>query len=247
MMRGFWKLTWIETKVFVREPLGLIGSLLIPVVLFVILGRAFDMGETVPTAAPPPLFNVPVMVGLFIAIGAVLSLVAIIAIYREGGILKRLRATPLTPVTILSAHVFVKLVFTVLGLALLIMAGRQFFPGAMDVNMLSFTAALLLSTVSILSMGFVLASLVRTARFAQPVGAAVLYPMVAFSGLFFPLEALSRPLQLVAYSLPTTNAVSLMTGVWDGASWGAHWTNVLGLVLAMAVSLAVSTKVFRWE
>ena len=42
----------------------------------------------------------------------VMSLIAIISIYREGGILKRLRATPLSPVTILSAHVVVKLVFT---------------------------------------------------------------------------------------------------------------------------------------
>ena len=42
-------------------------------------------------------------------LSAVLSLVTIIAIYREGGILKRLRATPLLPHTILGAQVIVKL------------------------------------------------------------------------------------------------------------------------------------------
>ena len=52
------------------------------------------------------------LVAVFIAINAVLSLVTIISIYREGGILKRLRATPLRPHTILSAHVLVKLLFT---------------------------------------------------------------------------------------------------------------------------------------
>ena len=41
-----------------------------------------------------------------------LSLVTIISIYREGGILKRLRATPLRPQTILTAHVLVKLLLT---------------------------------------------------------------------------------------------------------------------------------------
>ena len=86
--------------------------------------------------------------------------------------LKRLRATPLSPVTILGAHVFVKLVFTVVSLGLLVLAGRQFLPGAMDVHLPSFTAALLLSTLSILSIGFVIASIVPTARFAQPIGAA---------------------------------------------------------------------------
>jgi ABC-2 type transport system permease protein len=39
MLRGLWRLTWIEIKVFVREPLGVVGSVGIPVVLFVVLGR----------------------------------------------------------------------------------------------------------------------------------------------------------------------------------------------------------------
>ena len=54
-----------------------------------------------------------ILAALLIALGSVQSLVAIIAIYREGGILKRLRATLLSPVTILSAQVGVKLGFAV--------------------------------------------------------------------------------------------------------------------------------------
>ena len=38
-MRGFSKLTWLELKIFMREPLGAIGTILIPVVVFVGLGR----------------------------------------------------------------------------------------------------------------------------------------------------------------------------------------------------------------
>jgi ABC-2 type transport system permease protein len=41
MLKGFWKLTWVETKVFVREPMGFVGSILMPVVIFVAFGRAF--------------------------------------------------------------------------------------------------------------------------------------------------------------------------------------------------------------
>jgi ABC-2 type transport system permease protein len=51
--------------------------------------------------------GLPVLAAVLIAISAVLSLVNIISIYREGGILKRLRATPLRPQTILTAHVLV--------------------------------------------------------------------------------------------------------------------------------------------
>jgi ABC-2 type transport system permease protein len=247
MLNGLWKLTWVEIKVFVREPMGVVGSLGIPVVMFVVLGRL--LGTRQPAGGPPGTapFNVAILAALIIAIGAVLSLVSIISIYREGGILKRLRATPLSPLTILGAHVLVKLLFTVVGMVLLVLAGRQFFPGAMRVNLGSFTAALLLGTLSILSLGFILASIVPTARFAQPLGAAVLYPMLAVSGLFVPLAQFPVALRVIANGLPMTHAVSLLQGVWDGSGFAAHWGDVGALILIFAVCAAVSTRIFRWE
>ena len=110
MLRGFWKLLWLELKIFVREPLGLIGTVAVPVVLFLILGRSLgrsvDRSETVAAFVGTSL---PVLLSIFIAFNAVLSLVTIVSIYREGGILKRLRATPLRPHTILGAHVVLTL------------------------------------------------------------------------------------------------------------------------------------------
>src|SRR6266581_8670653 len=72
--------------------------------------------------------DLPLFVSLFISINAALSLIAVISIYREGGILKRLRATPLRPAVILGAHVLVKLVFTGVSLLLMLLAGRRFYP-----------------------------------------------------------------------------------------------------------------------
>ncbi len=246
MLTGFWKLTWVEIKVFMREPIGVIGTLGLPVFIFLIFGRVLRDPNASNAAEALP-FNIAIMAALFVAIGAALSLIVIITIYREGGILKRLRATPLSPLTILGAHVFVKLIFTVIGMGLLVLAGREFFAGASDVNLWSFTVALLLGTVSIISVGFVISSIIPTARFAQPLGSILLYPMVALSGLFFPLDLLPTGWRVFANLLPTTHAVALMQGVWDGAGWGAHWVNVLGLVAVFAVCSAVSTKTFRWE
>ena len=65
---------------------------------------------------------------MLIALSAVLSLVTIISIYREGGILKRLRATPLRPQTILTAHVLVKLALTAATLLLMVLAGKRYYP-----------------------------------------------------------------------------------------------------------------------
>jgi ABC-2 type transport system permease protein len=247
LLRGFWKLTWLETKIFTREPMGFVGTLVMPVVIFIVLGRAFSMGKPV-TAQPVDVpFNVAILAAVLIAISAVQSLVAIISIYREGGILKRLRSTPLSPVTIMGALVVVKLIFTVVSLALVMLAGRRLFPGVMHINVFSFTAAVVLSTFSILSLGFVLASLVPTARFAQPISAFVLYPMLALSGLFYPLARFPGWLRGIATVLPTTHAVALLEGVWNGSGWSAHWVNVAALIVLFAVYTAISSRVFRWE
>ena len=244
-LRGFWKLTWVETKIFAREPMGFFATLVMPVVLFVILGRAFGTGMQSKAPDVGITFNAAILAAVVIAINAVQSLMAIIAIYREGGILKRLRATPLSPVTILGAHVVVKLGFTVVSTSLLVLAGRRLFPGVMHVSVISFGLAVLLSTLSILSLGFVLAGLVPTSRFAQPLGAVVLYPMLAISGLFYPVKLLPQWMQIIAAALPTTHAVSLMQGVWDGSGW--QWTNAAALLVLFVVYTALSTRIFRWE
>ena len=66
--------------------------------IFVVLGRMLDSkADRVSDVASFAAVGVPVLAALVMAVSAVLSLVTIVAIYREGGILKRLRATPLRP------------------------------------------------------------------------------------------------------------------------------------------------------
>jgi ABC-2 type transport system permease protein len=244
MMRGLFQLTWLEIKIFAREPLGAIGTLLMPVAVFLLVGRAMNRGGGALRAPGGAEFlesGLPVMAAVFMAISAVISLVTIISIYREGGILKRLRATPLRPYTILSAHVLVKLLFTAMTLGVMILAGRGFYPAAMNAPVLSFALALLISTLSILAIGFIIASLVRTARFAQPVAALIFYPMLALS------DALPAGLQYAARLLPMTYVVSLLRGIWVGESWLMHLGDLAALALACAVCTAISARVFRWE
>ena len=185
----------------------------------------------------------PVIVAILIAINTVLSLIAIISIYREGGILKRLRATPLRPWTILTAHVLVKLLLTTVTLALMLLVGRRYFPAGVHLPVVSFAIALMITTWSILSIGFLIASVVPTARFAQPVGAIVLYPMFVLSGLFIPREVIPPWLS----HLPLNYAVSLLEGIWTGEPWSAHVGDVVALGTVFAVCTALSAKLFRWE
>ena len=247
MLRGLWKLTWVEIKIFLREPLGAIGTIVVPVLVFMAIGRVTHSREPVQSGSNFAQVSLPILVALLIVISAVLSLVTIIAIYREGGILKRLRATPLRPQTILGAHIIVKLMFTAASMFLMILAGRRYIPPGAHVPVLSFTIAMLVSTLSILSIGFVIASIVPTARFAQPVGALILYPMIAFSGLFVPLASMPPIFGALAHALPMTYAVSLLRGIWTSDPWSAHLGDLGALAGFFLLFTALSAKIFRWE
>jgi len=249
MLRGLWKLTWIEIKIFLREPLGAIGTVGIPVLVFLVAGRMVGRRAalTSPAASSFVSVGLPVLASVLILIAAVLSLVTIISIYREGGILKRLRATPLRPHTILTAHVLVKLLLSATTLVLMVAAGKRYYPVGIHAPLVGFTIALLISTCSILSIGFLIASLVPTARFAQPIGALIMYPMMAISGLFAPVDSLPLAVQTVAKVLPLTYAVSLLEGIWKGDAWWAHARDLTALALAFILCTALSAKVFRWE
>jgi ABC-2 type transport system permease protein len=231
-------------------PMIALSGLFVPVAVFLVVGRVLGGRSGVPRSPEGAGLleaGLPVMVSVLMAISAVISLVTIVSIYREGGILKRLRATPLRPQTILSAHVLAKLLFTAATLVMMLLAGRRYYPPGLHAPVISFAIALLISTLTILSIGFVVASVVPTARFAQPVGALIFYPMIALSGLFVPIAALPHGLQIAARFLPMTYVVSLLRGIWSGEGWVVHLGDLAALVITGVLCTALSSRIFRWE
>ena len=188
------------------------------------------------------------MVSVFMAISAVISLVTIISIYREGGILKRLRATPLRPHTILSAHVLVKLLFTAVTLTLMILAGRRYYPAGLQAPVISFALR-----AAVEHAGDPVDRLRDRERGAH--GA------LRAAGRRDDLLSDARRCQAcscrwtrcrpacrwVAKLLPMTYVVSLLRGIWAGESWFAHLGDLAALAISGAVFVAISARVFRWE
>lgn len=228
-----------------REPMGSVSALIFPVVIFAVLSSGGGNGGS---RFESLLVPVPVFAVVLVGMSSATSLIAIISIYREGGILKRLRSTPLQPYTILSAHVLVKLVMTALSLSLLVLFGKSFGTWNTDVNPVSFGAAIAFSFISLMSIGFVVASFVPTARFAQPLATFVFMPLMIFSPLFVPIHEFSESwIAKLFYLSPFTHVTNLLDGIWSGGGWGEQWVAVVGLITIFAVCIFVSTKVFRWE
>ena len=78
MLKGLWNLTWLETKIFVREPLGVIGTVGVPVLVFAVIGRLMGRRMSTAPSTLPPAFSadVPVLAALLISVRALSASVA---------------------------------------------------------------------------------------------------------------------------------------------------------------------------
>ncbi len=247
-MKSLWKMTWMEAKLFLREPVGAFFTLAFPLMLLFLFGSIYGN-------APVAMFggygtidiSVPAYTGMIIATTGLVGLTITMAAYRENGVLRRLRTTPISPLIVLSAQVIVLFLMTTFGMVLLIIAGKLVYHLRFDGNVLSVLAGFTLSSLSFFGLGFVLAGLMPTARTAQVVGMALLYPMLFLSGAGFPRELLPEAIKKVSTFLPLTYVVNLLRGLWIGDAWSQHTTEVIVLLAILVVGVLVSIKTFRWE
>lgn len=247
-MQGWLKLTWVETKLFIREPIAAFFSMAFPLLLLFLFGSIYGN-------EPSRFFGghglvdvyVPAYIALVIGTNGLLSLPITIVTYRENGVLLRLQATPLRPQTILLAEIVVNYLMTIVGALLLIIAGKLVYNLHFLGDPFTMFVAFTLCCLSFFAFGFVLASLLPTARVVQIVGMVIFYPMLFLSGAAIPAQLLPENLQKFAEFLPLTWVVKLLQGLWLGNSWGDQVKNVILLVSLLVVSMIVSARFFRWR
>ncbi len=245
-MKTLWKMTVVEAKLFLREPAGVFFTLAFPVMILLLFSGIFG-NEPVPGMPGVRAVDVqtPGYATMVIGTVALIGLPVTLASYRQQGILRRMRATPLHPSTILAAQVLVNLVMTILGITLLLLTARFIYGMTLPDAPLSVTLAFILASLSFFAIGFVLAGLFSSARTAQIVGQVVYFPMLFLSGAILPREMFPDLIKRVSDFLPLTYVVELVQDLWLEGTWNLTALAVLTGVLIVAV--AVSTRTFRWE
>ena len=247
-MNALVKYTWTEIKLYLREPMGAFFTLAFPLMMLFLFGSIYGN-------QPSDIFNgygsvdisVPAYTAMIIGTTGILGLSITMATYREKGILRRLRVTPLRPHVILISQVVVIFLMTTAGMLLLILAGKLVYNLRFDGNALSVALGFVLSSLSFFSLGFVLASVMPNARTAQVVGMVIFYPMLFLSGAGMPLEILPQGVRNISKFLPLTHVVTLLRGLWTGDAWSLHLTEVWVLLGLLAAGVLISAWTFRWE
>ena len=247
-MKSLLKMTWMETKLFLREPVGAFFTLVFPLMFLFLFGSIYGNAPLKELNGQGSVdISVPAYTAMIIATTGLVGLTITMASYRENGVLRRLRTTPINPLIVLIAQVIVLFMMTALGMILLIIAGKLVYHLRFEGNALNVLAGFILSSLSFFAIGFVLAGLMPTARTAQVVGMVILYPMLFLSGAGFPRELLPDSILKISKFLPLTYVVTLLRGLWVGDPLSKHLTDVIVLAGILLVGLLISIKTFRWE
>ncbi|BCU08255.1 ABC transporter permease [Allochromatium tepidum] len=172
----------------------------------------------------------------------------VIVRYRKNGVLRRLKATPLSPWEFLTAQVLSRLL-VVLGASLIVYLGAAWL---LDVPMRGSYAALALVYVAgslcLISLGLIVAARLRTEELADGLLNLLSWPMLLLSGVWFSMEGTSAPAQWVSQALPLTHLVAAARAVMIDGAGVVEVLPEIGVLLALAVAfLTLATWMFRWE
>lgn len=240
------KMSWVEGKLFLREPVGAFFTLVFPLMYLLMYG-SISSSQSMPGDQNLLDTAIPSLIAMTIGISGLMATTMTMATYRENGILRRLSTTPVSPLVVLIAQVIVIFAMTCLGMLLLVATGMLIYHLRFEGNVFSMLAGFVLSSLSFFGIGFILAGVMPTVRTAWISGMVLLYPMMFLSGAFFPLELLPATIQKVAAFMPLTYVVNLLGGLWTGQPWGDHLLDVAVLAGILLLGIIVSAKTFRWE
>lgn len=193
-------------------------------------------------------FMVPGILAMVLMFGGLAGYSLEIATYREKGILRRIKVSPLSLPVFLAGGISSVLVFTLAQTVLLLAVGILFFDLNLGGSYLYMAVVVVVGALSFLSLGFLIASLTKNMRSAATASQAIAMPMMFLSGIFFSVEWVPTPLKVIARCLPLFYLGDALREVMiNSASLLDVWVDLLVLLAMGAIAFAASIRFFRWE
>jgi len=245
MIKAILKLMEIESKLFLREPAAFIFTLCFPLMLLFIFGAIFNS----PTGYIDITIDqyIPCLISMIIAAIGLMCLPITIVEYKEQGIFRQYKTTPLPLIVLLIVEVVVSFIMALFGVILLLIFSKIFYKINFLGSFLNIGLSFILSCISFLSLGFMIGGLVKRAREVQVIGMALFFPMLFLSGSAIHKELFPEFLKRISTFIPLTHVVDLLQGVWIGKSLGEYIISEIVLLGIFLLSIIISLLYFRWE
>jgi len=247
-MRGLWQLTLTELRLNLRNPMMVFWSIAFPVLWMSLFGAIFS--EPMPGYGYEGLnyanFLLPGGIAIVILASAFIGMPIALTTYKETGVLKRLRVTPLKTSTLALGFTLSQFIFIALGIIVLFVVGKL----AFDVQVLGSWAVLIgviiFGMLTFLALGGAIGSLVGSWRAAAVITQIIFIPMLFLSDMFMPIAIFPDWLQPVCKAIPLTPLNIVLRDIVYGVPLDNLWR--LWIMAGwLVVGAVITVKFFRWE
>jgi ABC-type multidrug transport system permease subunit len=172
----------------------------------------------------------------------------VIVRYRKNGVLRRLRATPLTAGEFLVAQIISRLLVVTVVTAIVFAGTNALLDFPMRGSYLALGVVFLSGAIALVSMGLTVSARVRSEELADGLLNLISWPMMILSGVWFSLEGTNPWAQRIAEFLPLTHMVEGARRIMlDGAGLADVAYEIVVLLGLGAVLLTLSARAFRWQ
>jgi ABC-2 type transport system permease protein len=246
-MRTLVKLTWVEIKLFVREPLTMVFTFALPVIFVFVMGGVFGNTPSpeIFRGVGPMDYYVPAYFGLVLSAIGIVALPVHLTAYRERGILRRFRASSFSIWSVLGSQLIVSFVIAVVGSILLAVFAMIVYTPHLPVQPGLLLLAFVLATLCFTALGFFLGAVIPTTRAAQGLGLILFFVMLILGGAGPPPEVLTSVMKIIGDLTPLRHVILLLQDPWLGFGWNGSAALVVGGITVLAIF--ISSRFFKWE
>lgn len=245
-MRLLGKMSWLELKLFLREPLTVLFALALPLTVLFVMGGVFgneaDAGFYRGVGAMD--YYVPAYVALVTSAVGLISLPAHIAGNRDLGVLKRYHASSIPTWVVIGSAVATTFVISVVSAVILVAVAMPVYDVVAPDSVVALLAGFVVGALMFASLGVLLGAVLPTQRAAQALGVLLWFVMLMVGGAGPPPEVLSGFMGTVGEVTPLRHAVRIVQDGWLSLDAGLSWL-LAGLLFAAFAGVAL--RYFRWE
>ncbi len=168
--------------------------------------------------------------------------------YRKNGVLRRLQATPLTPLEFLTAQVLARLIIITVVTLMVYIGANLVVDFPMRGSYLALFLVFFCGAACLTSMGLIVATRIRSEELADGLLNLVTWPMMIFSGVWFSMEGTHELAQFLSQLFPLTYLVDAARRIMIDGAGIAGVAMEIGLLSGLTLVLLLSSAwLFRWE
>jgi len=191
---------------------------------------------------------VPGVIAMNMMMGCLFGVGYVLVRYRKNGVLKRMKATPVSALSFVTAQGVSRFVIVLVTSLVVYFGTDLFLHFRMDGSYLDLLLLTSLGIFSMIALGLALASRFKSEELAGGIINLITFPMMIFSGVFFSLEGTPDFLQAAAQVLPLTHYIQAARAIMlEGAGLVQIAPDLLFLTVFSALCLGLAAWLFKWE